>query len=200
MSAAASFACGTRAAAAACAPRSPAGWRTTSAVKCAGFKAGGDPKRIEKGKVLSVGRKQHSLRVQRQHHCVLVRAQEIDTEGAEAETDEQGTHPLVTEVTKDSFYPTLSSMTETLLVVDCYTQWCGPCAALFPRVVELAKKYEGSVKFVKLNCNQENKELAKGFGVRSVPTFFLFKGQEKVAGFTGMKDFPLIETSITELL
>ena len=51
---------------------------------------------------------------------------------------------------------------------------------MYPKIVELNAELGDAVEIVKLNCNATNKVLAKGLGVRVAPTFFLFKGGEKV--------------------
>lgn len=104
----------------------------------------------------------------------------------------------LTEVDKDSFYP-MAEGWDKLTVLDCYTTWCGPCKMIMPRLVELSDKYKDSVQMCKLNCNADNKELAKPLGVKTVPTFFLFKGSEKIGQVNGAKPDEL-EKLMVELL
>ena len=60
-------------------------------------------------------------------------------------------------------------------VVDFYADWCGPCRMVSPIIESLSKEYEGKVKFVKINTD-ENPELAERFGIMSIPTIMVFKG------------------------
>ncbi|CAL1385337.1 unnamed protein product [Linum trigynum] len=62
----------------------------------------------------------------------------------------------VTEVTNDTFWPIVNSAGDKTVVLDMYTQWCGPCKVMAPKYEELSKKYI-DVVFLKLDCNQENK-------------------------------------------
>lgn len=63
-------------------------------------------------------------------------------------------------------------------VVDFYATWCGPCKALSPVLEELAKEYEGKVHVYKVDVDKEP-ELARTFGIRSIPTLlFVPVGRE----------------------
>lgn len=65
------------------------------------------------------------------------------------------------------------------VLVDFWAQWCGPCKAIAPILDELAQKYEGKVKIVKLDVDH-NPATPPKFGVRGIPTLILFKdGQVK---------------------
>lgn len=71
---------------------------------------------------------------------------------------------------------------EGVVLVDFYATWCGPCKMQG----EVLKKLEEDVKIVKIDVD-EHTELAKEFGVMSIPTLILFKDDEAVnknIGFT----------------
>ncbi|MGP0106749.1 thioredoxin [Rhodoblastus sp.] len=70
------------------------------------------------------------------------------------------------------------------VVVDFWAEWCGPCKMIGPSLEELAKDYDGKVKIVKLNVD-ENPGVAGKFGIRSIPTLMVFKGGKQVATKTG---------------
>ncbi len=53
-------------------------------------------------------------------------------------------------------------------VIDFYADWCGPCKLLAPIMVQMAKKYNGKVKFYRVNVDKE-KKLASAFRIRSIP-------------------------------
>ncbi|XP_039158316.1 uncharacterized protein LOC104439124 [Eucalyptus grandis] len=92
----------------------------------------------------------------------------------------------VTEVDKDTFWPIVNSAFDKTVVLDMYTQWCGPCKIIAPKFQELAEKYL-DVVFLKLDCKLENKPLAKELGIRVVPTFKILKGGKIVKEVTGAK-------------
>lgn len=72
------------------------------------------------------------------------------------------------------------------VMVDLWAPWCGPCKQMGPIVDELATEYEGKVKIVKMNVD-ENTEMPGKFNVMSIPTFLIFKGGEVVQTFIGAK-------------
>ena len=68
--------------------------------------------------------------------------------------------------------------------VDFWAEWCGPCRMVSPVVEELAKDYEGKVKFVKVNVDEAN-ELASKYNVFSIPTLVILNKGEIVGQQVG---------------
>ena len=60
-----------------------------------------------------------------------------------------------------------------VVVVDFFATWCGPCKMLAP-VMEEVEREMVDVKFLKIDVDQEE-ELARRFGVMSIPTIIVFK-------------------------
>jgi thioredoxin 1 len=58
--------------------------------------------------------------------------------------------------------------------VDFYADWCGPCRMIAPTIEALLEEYEGKVKFVKINVDN-NQQLAMKYDILSIPTSILFE-------------------------
>ncbi len=64
---------------------------------------------------------------------------------------------------------------KSLVLVDFWAPWCGPCRQLSPIIDEIAKEGKGKFEVVKCNID-ENPEAPSKYGVRSIPTLMIFKG------------------------
>ncbi|GAQ87673.1 hypothetical protein KFL_003690040 [Klebsormidium nitens] len=113
-------------------------------------------------------------------------------QGVQVSAEAVGTVDKIREVGNETFHALLEEAGDKLVVLDMYTQWCGPCKLMYPKLVEAADKYNQAV-FIKLDCNQENKPLAKSLGIKAVPTFKLFKKKEQIDEIQGAKYDALIE-------
>jgi thioredoxin 1 len=71
-----------------------------------------------------------------------------------------------------------------IVIVDFWAEWCGPCRAIAPTLDEIAKAYDGRVKIIKLNIDQ-NQETPMKYGVRSIPTLMMFKNGQLVDSKVG---------------
>jgi thioredoxin 1 len=68
---------------------------------------------------------------------------------------------------------------ELPVLVDFWAPWCGPCRMVAPVVDEISEQYDGKVKVVKVNTD-ENPSVASQYGIRSIPTLMIFKGGQRV--------------------
>lgn len=88
---------------------------------------------------------------------------------------------------------------EALVVVDCVASWCGPCKQVSPLIDQLAEDYSDRATVVKLDFDN-NRQVAKRFGLKGMPSVMFFKGGELQATLTGAKSYDAYATAMTNCL
>jgi thioredoxin 1 len=89
----------------------------------------------------------------------------------------------ISAISDDSFEDEVIGST-TPVLVDFWAVWCGPCKAIAPHLEDLAQKYDGKLKIVKLDVDA-NPATPPKFGVRGIPTLILFKDGQVMATQVG---------------
>ena len=85
------------------------------------------------------------------------------------------------------------------VLVDFGAEWCGPCRALAPIVEELAKEFDGRIKFGTVDID-DSRQVAAQFGIMSVPTIIFFKAAEAVDKVVGLRPKAELKNKIEGLL
>ena len=102
------------------------------------------------------------------------------------EPKEQPKEGGVVTLTSSNFDEFIKNATMPILV-DFWAEWCMPCLMMGPVLEELARDYAGKALFARLNVDK-NPEIARRYGIMSIPLFTIFSGGrpvERVLGAVG---------------
>ena len=87
----------------------------------------------------------------------------------------------------------------SLLVVDFWAAWCGPCKMISPIIEQLAEQYAGKIVFGKVNVD-ENPHISQRFGIQSIPTLMIVKEGQVIDVMIGALPNGQIENRIKQLI
>ena len=99
----------------------------------------------------------------------------------------------------DSDFDSQVIKSETLVLVDFWAEWCGPCKMVAPLLEELAEEYSEQVKFTKVDVDT-NPQISVNFGIRSIPTLLIFKEGKPVDQLVGAVSKVVIKKSLDNAL
>ena len=105
---------------------------------------------------------------------------------------------MVKEVSDQNFEDEVIKSTLPVLV-DLWAPWCRPCLMVAPVIDKLAEKYNGKVKFCRLNID-DNPQTAARYGIMSIPTLMFFKSGKVVDTVIGAVPERALEPKIEGLL
>ncbi|MEU4361547.1 thioredoxin [Promicromonospora sp. NPDC023987] len=103
-----------------------------------------------------------------------------------------------TKVTDDTFKTEVLD-SDIPVFVDFWATWCGPCRMVAPILEELSDEYEGKIKIVKIDTD-ENRQTAMDYGIVSIPTLNVYKGGEVVKSIIGARPKRALTEEIEEVL
>ena len=106
---------------------------------------------------------------------------------------------MATLIVSDDTFDAEVLSSEVPVVVDFWAEWCGPCKQIAPALEEIAKEFDGKVKIVKLNID-ENPNTPSRYNVRAIPTLIIFKNGQLAATHTGARPKGRIAGWISETL
>lgn len=83
------------------------------------------------------------------------------------------------------------------VLVDFWTNWCGPCKMIAPLLEELAREYKDRIKIGKLDVDG-NPKTATHYGIMSIPTLIFFKHGKVTEQVTGIINKQELKRKIEE--
>lgn len=98
------------------------------------------------------------------------------------------------DVTDDDFAAVVAAP-DTLVVVEFWAPWCGPCKAIAGTLEQVARERAGAVRIVKVN-GDEHPKIGMRWNVRGLPTLLFFKGGVVVDRIVGAVAKPRIDEVI----
>ena len=104
----------------------------------------------------------------------------------------------LTHINKENFEKEVTK-SDIPVVIDFWAEWCGPCKMMAPVFEELSKDFEGKVKFVKLNTEEEP-EIASSFMIRGIPTLSIVQGDKEIDRIVGFAPKEVLKEKIDQLL
>ena len=105
---------------------------------------------------------------------------------------------MVIDITDQTFEQEVTKSNLPVLL-DLWAPWCGPCRMIAPVVENLATKYNGKMKFCRLNVDQ-NPQTASKYSVMSIPTLLFFKAGQVMDTVVGVLPEQTLQTKIDDLL
>jgi thioredoxin 2 len=89
--------------------------------------------------------------------------------------------------------------TDVLVVVDLWAPWCGPCRMVAPALEELARRYAGRLKVVKVDVDRAP-GVARRFDARSIPLLMFLRGGQVVDSVVGAQPLHALQAKVDSLL
>lgn len=90
----------------------------------------------------------------------------------------------------DAFKKLLADAGDSLVVIDFFAEWCGPCKMIAPKIEAFSKEYS-NVIFYKMDVDKC--EVAEGLGISAMPTFRFYKNNEQVCEVVGASEAKIKE-------
>lgn len=99
----------------------------------------------------------------------------------------------------DENFDTEVTNNNSLIIIDFWAEWCGPCRMMAPVFEKLSAEYVGKLRFAKLDTDKYP-QIAAQFGIQGIPSLFVIKKAEVIDKIVGFAPEPVLKQKINEIL
>jgi thioredoxin 1 len=100
----------------------------------------------------------------------------------------------IVELTESNFREEVLG-SESPVIVDFYADWCGPCKQIAPAMEALSERWEGMVRFAKVDI-EAHPTIAAGYNISSIPAVLRFEEGAVTNWCLGAKPIHAIEREL----
>ena len=106
---------------------------------------------------------------------------------------------MVSQVTDDNFKAEVLDQKNTLVVVDFFAEWCGPCKMMAPVLDQVSLQLGDKAKIVKLNTDN-NQDTAMKYQITGIPCLIVFQNGKEIERLVGFRPAPQLLMDIKGLI
>ena len=105
---------------------------------------------------------------------------------------------MVIEINDENFSEEIEK-SKTMVIIDFFADWCGPCQMMKPVFEKLSTNYKDKLKFVKVNTDI-SPEIAQRYEIQGIPCLVIVKNSKEVDRIVGFNSELILKKKIDDIL